>query len=141
MPIIKWEPFMPFEEFERELQDLMPVSGKQAFAPALDIYKKDGNLVIEAPMPSVDPKKLEVSVENDVLTIKGESQQKREIDDKNFYRKEVRHGAFFRSVPLPAKVVGDKAEATFEEGMLKITVPLASETRSNPIKIKIKSRN
>ncbi len=135
MSIIKWSPFLePFEEMEKFIKDY----GSQGFAPAVDVYETKDDVVVEAPLAGVDPKDVEISIENDVLTIKGENKKESEVDDKNYYRKEVRSGSFFRSVALPAHVISDRAEAESVEGLLKIRIPKAPEAKPKSIKVKIK---
>ncbi len=137
MPIIKWTPFIePFEEMEKLMQDY----SNQGFSPAIDVYETKDAVVVEAPLAGVSPDEVEISIENDVLTIKGETNKESEVDDKNYYRKEVRSGSFFRSVALPAHVVSDQASAESVEGLLKITVPKAPEAKPKSIKVKIKSK-
>jgi HSP20 family protein len=137
MPIIKWTPFIePFEEMEKLMQDY----SNQGFSPAIDVYETKDAVVVEAPLAGVSPDEVEISIENDVLTIKGETKKESEVDDKNYYRKEVRSGSFFRSVALPAHVVSDQASAESVEGLLKITIPKAPEAKPKSIKVKVKSK-
>ena len=75
-------------------------------------------------------------MEHDVLTIQGKSEQKSEVDEKNYYRREVRRGSFYRSVNLSAAVDGDKAEATYERGILKIKIPKTPAVRPKAITVK-----
>jgi len=134
MAIIKWNPFLePFEEMEKFMQE----RSDQGFAPAIDVYETKDDVVVEAPLAGIKPEDVEISIENDVLSIKGESKKESEVDDKNYYRKEIRSGSFFRSVSLPAHVVSSKAEAESKEGMLKITIPKAPESKPKTIKIKV----
>lgn len=141
MSIIKWSPFFdPFEEMDRSFGSLLPsMSGAQAFVPAIDMYEDKDNVIVETQLAGIDPKEVEVSIENDVLVIKGESEKKSEVDDKNYYRKEIRRGSFYRSVHLPTHVEGDQAQAVAADGVLKITVPKRAEPK--PKQIKIQSRN
>lgn len=135
MSIIKWSPFLDqFEEMDKMMQGL----SNQGFAPAIDVYETKDAVVVEAPLAGVDPKDVEISIENDILTIKGQAKKESEVDDKNYYRKEIRSGSFFRSVSLPAHVQGDKAEAESLEGMLKVTIPKAPESKPRKIEIKTK---
>lgn len=141
MSLIKWTPFPFFDsqmgdEFER-FWDNWPVSA-QGFAPALDVYQDKDNVIVEAPIAGIDPEKVDIAIENDVLTIKGESEEKSEVEDRNYYRKEVRYGSFYRSVQLPTRVEGEKAEAVYEKGVLKINIPKALEAKPKTIKIKSK---
>ena len=136
-PIIKWQPlFEPFEDMDRMFDgSVLPTA--RGFVPPVDIYETKDSVVVETPLPGIDPEKLDISIENDVLTIKGETEKKSEVEDKNYYRKEVRAGSFFRSVALPTHVVSDKASAVSQGGILKITVPKAPEKKVKTIKVKM----
>ena len=123
----------PFEEMDK----LIDRSAFQGFTPAVNVYETKKEVVVETSLAGVDPKDVEVSIENDVLTIKGESKKESEVDDKNYYRKEISSGSFYRSVALPAHVKGDKAQAESHEGMLKITIPKTEESKDKAIKVKI----
>ena len=136
MPIIKWE---PFEEIDNFFKEVMParIHGATAFAPAIDLYQDKDNVIAEVYIPGINPDNVEVAIENDVLTIKGKTEQKKEIDDKNYYRKEVRVGSFQRAVQLPIHVKGNKAQASYKDGILKISIPKAEEVKPKTIKINI----
>lgn len=108
--------------------------------PPVDIYEKGSSLIIETPLAGVDPEKVEVSVDGDMLTIKGSMERKTEIDEVNYYRKEVRSGSVFRKIPLPIPVIGDKADATLEQGVLRIDIPKAEEGEKKSIKINVKKK-
>ncbi|MFH0891493.1 MAG: Hsp20/alpha crystallin family protein [Candidatus Falkowbacteria bacterium] len=140
MALIKWSPFLdvePFEEMEKMFSDWPGMRGnKSGFVPAVDMYEDKDNVVVETQLAGIDPEKVDISIENDVLSIKGESEKKSEVEDKNYYRKEIRRGSFYRSVPLPTHVLGDRAEATTNDGVLKITIPKAPEAKPRTIKIK-----
>ncbi|MCX6794563.1 MAG: Hsp20/alpha crystallin family protein [Candidatus Falkowbacteria bacterium] len=143
MSLIKWAPFFPeFDDMEKMMGEMLPaVRGNQfGFTPAIDMYEDKDNVVVETQLGGIDPEKVDISIENNVLTIKGESEKKSEVEDKNYYRKEIRRGSFYRSIPLPTKVNGDKATAESGEGILKITVPKAPELKSKTIKIIAKKK-
>lgn len=108
------------------------------FTPAIDVYQDKDNVIVETPLPGVDPEKIEVTIENDVLTISGQTEEKEEIKRENYYRKEVRKGSFSRSVILPMSVKADAAEAHSEKGILKIVIPKAEEVKPKKIAVKIK---
>jgi HSP20 family protein len=124
------------------MESMLPaVRGNQfGFTPAVDMYEDKDNIVIETQLGGIDPEKVDISIENNVLTIKGESEKKSEVEDKNYYRKEIRRGSFFRSIPLPTKVNGEAATAVNEDGVLKITVPRAAENKPKTIKIQNKKK-
>lgn len=144
MSLIKWTPFFTdnfgFDEIDKAFSDMLPsVTNRQSgFTPAVDVYEDKDNIIVETQLAGIEPENVSVSIENDILSIKGESEKKSEIDEKNYYRKEIRRGSFYRSIPLPAKVDGDNAKAIAEGGILKITVPKATENKPKTIKIENK---
>lgn len=141
MALIKWSPFIEqFDDMDKMFNEFLPAlrSGQSGFVPAVDMYEDKDNVIVETQLAGIDPEKVAVSIDNDILTVKGESEKKSEVDEKNYYRKEIRRGSFYRSIQLPAHVIGDKAIATAEDGVLKITVPKAVETKPKTIKIETK---
>jgi len=139
MPIVKYKPWVdPFEEFDKFLTDWPGYHKAQAFVPAIDIYQDTENVYAEVPLPGIDISDVNVAVENDVLTIEGSKQHKTEVDEKNYYRKEVSYGSFHRSVALPTSVNGEKADAEYADGVLKISIP--KEEKVKPKKISIRSK-
>ena len=139
MSLIKWSPFLePFEDMDKMFSDFITKSGGQAFMPALDISQTKDSVVVETQIKDFDPEKVDISVENDILTIKGSTEHKKEVDDKNYFRKEIKSGKFYRSVSLPVPVIGEKASAEFEDGVLKITVPKAQEAKEKKVKVVVK---
>ena len=108
--------------------------------PAVDMYEEDNNVVVEAQLAGVDPKDVDLSIDNDVLTLRGRSEKKNEVDEKDYYKKEIVQGNFYRNIPLPASVKGEEAKAVAEEGVLKVTIPKAEEKRSNKIEIEDRSK-
>ncbi len=143
MSLIKWTPFLSeFDDMDKVMESMLPaVRGDQfGFTPAVDMYEDKDNIVIETQLGGIDPEKVDISIENNVLSIKGESEKKSEVEDKNYYRKEIRRGSFYRSIPLPTKVDGENASAINEDGILKITVPKAKEVKPKTIKIETKKK-
>lgn len=142
MSLIKWTPLFAdsFDEMDKTFADMLPaVTGsKFGFTPAVDVYEDKDNIIVETQLAGINPDDVNISIENNVLCIKGESEKKSEIDEKNYYRKEIRRGSFFRSIPLPTKVSGDDARAITEGGLLKITIPKSPEVKPKTIKIENK---
>ncbi|HKM40494.1 MAG TPA: Hsp20/alpha crystallin family protein [Patescibacteria group bacterium] len=142
MSLIKWSPFLSdnyFDDMDKMISEFMSISrGNKGFIPAVDMYEDNDNVVVETQLAGIDLEKIDISIENDVLCIKGEGEKKTEVEEKNYYRKEIRRGNFYRSIPLPTRVDGDKASAVAEEGILKIYIPKASEAKPKSIKIKTK---
>lgn len=111
------------------------------FMPELDIYQNKDEVIVEASLPGVDPKNVQISIENDVLTISGDQEAKREVEDKNFYRQEIHRGHFHRSVALPNAVDGDRAKAVYEDGLLKITVPIQQRAKPRQVKVEVVNKS
>lgn len=142
MALIKWTPFLePFEEMDKMLEEWpgFGMSRRQAgFTPAVDMYEDKDNVIVETQLAGIDPEKVNISIENDVLTIEGSSEKRTEVDEKDYYRKEVRSGSFHRTVALPASVKSDKANASYQNGILKVTVPKEEKAKPKKVKIEVK---
>lgn len=108
------------------------------FTPAVNVSEDKDRVIIEAPLAGIDPEKVEIEIEDNVLKISGSSEKKSEVDDKDrhYYRKEIRSGTFYRAVALPKAVEGAKAEASFKNGILTVTVPKSEAAKPRTIKIK-----
>ncbi|RJQ35131.1 Hsp20/alpha crystallin family protein [Candidatus Parcubacteria bacterium] len=132
MSLIPWSPFLDtFESLEK---------GWQNFIPAMDVYEEKDNVVVEATLAGIKPEDVDIKVHDDVLTIEGQRQTSSEIDEKNYYRKEVRSGSFHRSIVLPTSVQADKAQAEFENGLLKIVLPKEEKEQARSIKINVNNK-
>jgi HSP20 family protein len=136
MAIIKWTPMNVFDDMDRMWGDWSPAQMSRVMTPALDVYEDKDHVIVEAPLAGVDPSKVNIEIEDNILKISGQSDHKTEVDDNNYYRKEVRYGAFYRAVALPKAVMGDKAEANYKDGVLKIAIPKAEEAKPKKITIK-----
>ena len=139
MALVRWTPLLPsFGEADKFFDDFNLMSSVSGFVPALDVYQTKDDVVVETALPGVDPNKVNISIENDVLTVEGSFEKKSEVDERNYYRKEIRSGSFHRSVALPAAVDGDKARATYEKGLLKIVVPKEERAKPKTVKVQVK---
>lgn len=139
MKLVRWSPITPsmFRDFDDMFEDFSG-SMTQGFSPAVDVYEKDDQVIVETPLPAVDPEKIQIAIENDVLSIEGSTEKKSEVDDKNYYRKEVRYGSFHRAVALPTSVDGDKAKAEYNNGVLTVAIPKAAQAQKKTIKVSSK---
>lgn len=135
MSLIRWSPFF-YEPFSSEGEESLQKFAGGSIVPPIDMYETKDAVVVETPLAGVDPNKVEISIENGMLTIKGSTERKTEVDEKNYYRKEVRSGTVFRQVTLPTHVVEGKAEASFDNGILKISMPKAEKNKSVKVEIK-----
>ena len=128
MSLIPWSPFLDtFETLENA-----------NFIPAIDVYEDKDDVIIEASLAGIDPKDVNISVKDDVFILEGTRSKASEVEEKNYYRKEVRTGSFHRSVMLPASVQADKADANFANGILKVILPKEAKAKSKSIKIQVK---
>jgi HSP20 family protein len=105
---------------------------------ALDVYETKDEVVVKAALPGVKPDETQVTITGDTLTIRGESKEEKEIKEENYIRKERNFGSFARCVTLPAGLKADKAEATFENGVLTLKIPKSEEVKPKSIKVKAK---
>ncbi len=142
MSLVRWSPMWEmFPEME-EMMNRLPMNASlhtqmKSFVPAMDMYETDQAIMVETSLPGINPDDVQVQVEKGMLTVKGETKKEHEVDEKNYYRKEVRTGNFYREVPLPSPVLEDQVSAEFENGLLRITCPKAQSVAVKKVNIKI----
>ncbi|MCL5407561.1 MAG: Hsp20/alpha crystallin family protein [Patescibacteria group bacterium] len=103
---------------------------------AVDVFQTEDNVVLKAPLAGVKPEDLELSITDEVVTIKGERKEVEEIKRENYLAQECYWGAFARSYVLPMPVTSEKAQATLKNGILTITLPKQEKTKAKKIEIK-----
>jgi HSP20 family protein len=125
----------------RPRRRFMPARDFAAMVP-VEVSETEDAVEVKASLPGVKPEEVDVSIHNDVLTIKAEHKEERtegeekpEEGKRTFYRRELRYGAFHRQLALPASVDADKAEATFKDGLLTLRLPKAEADRPKQIKV------
>ena len=144
MSLIRWDPFDDlaslresmdklFEEFFTRRPDR--IRAPVVWQPAIEAYETDGDVVVRAELPGIDPKQVEISVTEDTLTLKGEAKSEQEEKKRNYYRRELRYGSFVRSIALPSGVQGDKASASYKNGILEIRVPKSERAKPKTVKV------
>jgi HSP20 family protein len=145
--LTRWDPFSELTSLHDRLNQLFSVpSGNFGrgseqglafanFIPPVDIYEDDHNITLQAEIPGVTEKDLDIRLENNVLTISGERKLENEEKKENFHRIERRYGRFTRSFSLPAVVDPESVNADFENGVLKVTIAKREEARPKQIKI------
>lgn len=102
----------------------------------IDVYQTDDDIIIKSTIAGVKPEDLDVSINNDMLTIKGERKFEDEVSEENFYYQECYWGGFSRSVVLPVDVVPEKIEATLKNGILTVKLPKAATNKTKRIKVR-----
>jgi len=103
--------------------------------PAIEIFQRDGNLVVRADLPGIQQDQISVTVEHDVLTITGTRSDDRTEQREGYYHSERSYGSFQRSIALPRGVTSDNIHATFENGVLEVTAPMAPEQTARKVEI------
>ena len=148
MSIVRWEPFRHMLTLQDRMNRMFDESyrGRSAsddwalggtWAPAVDIYEHEGNIVLTAELPGVDPKDVDVRVENNVLTLRGERKWSDDVERESYHRVERAYGSFTRSFTLPSVVDTDKIKADFKDGMLKLVLPKREEAKPKQISINV----
>ncbi|RPH47711.1 MAG: Hsp20/alpha crystallin family protein [Planctomycetota bacterium] len=150
MAIVRWEPFRDLmtvqERMNRIFEEAFRGSrhGEEddwalggAWAPPVDIYEQDGNLVLKAELPGIDPKDVNVHVENNVLTLTGERRFETEVKREQYHRVERAYGRFSRSFTLPNVVDTANIKAEFRDGLLRVVMPKREEAKPKQISISV----
>jgi HSP20 family protein len=106
-----------------------------AWAPPCDIYEDGDNIIVKAELPGIDRNDIDVQVENNVLTLRGESKREKEVRSENLYRTERSYGAFSRSFTLPVSVDTARIKAEYKDGILHVTLPKVEEAKPRKIKV------
>jgi len=139
--IMPWKPFRELERMMRRfdtpfrLFEDIEDGFEERFVPAIDSFVKDGNLVVKADVPGLDPKDIEVSVLGNVLTIKGERKSESEVKKADYLKREVSYGSFERRMTLPEGTQTDQVKAAFKQGVLEVTLPLGKEAVARKVPI------
>lgn len=141
--LVRWDPFAEFGSLRRAMdrlfEDYAPtrsVRGDVELTFPVDVSETENEITVKAVLPGIKPEDVELTVNEGVLTVRGESKSETKEEKENFYRREIRYGAFSRSLPLPTRVDQEKAEAEFADGILTIHLPKAEDVRPKSIKIK-----
>lgn len=148
MNVIRWEPFGGLISLRQAMDRLFEESfvrpshvwglfggGAQ---PPIDMYQTPHEAVVKASLPGVKPEDVEVTITDGTLTIKGETTVTEEVKREDYLYQEHRYGGFARSIALPRTLQSEKAEATFENGVLTLTIPKAEEAKPKTIEVKTK---
>jgi HSP20 family protein len=144
MNLVRWSPFSEMSLLQNQMNRLFDTAlqgwpgesnGTTSWTPAADIYESDNELVVNLDLPGVDPKTVDLRVENNVLSIQGERQFDEKQNKENFHRVERSYGAFARSFSLSTSVDPEKIRANYKAGVLSITLPKAEAAKPKRIQI------
>jgi len=145
MNIVRWDPFRDPITLRESMNRLFketfgPITEKSemkgdSWAPSVDIYETDDELILTAEIPGLDEKDIEIQIEDNTLSLKGERQFAKETKEENYCRVERSYGSFCRSFSLPGHIDQEKIKADHENGILKIIMPKKKELKPKTIKI------
>jgi HSP20 family protein len=145
MPLIKYTPFAAIEDFPNGLRLfqgtlnrlLSDQAATRPWAPLVDILETENELVLHADVPGVELKDIDIQIENDTLTLKGERKFEKEEKDKGFHRLERSYGSFVRYFTIPETVDSENVKADYQNGVLTVTLPKKEVAKPKAIKVQI----
>jgi HSP20 family protein len=146
MAITRWDPFRDvlslqnrlnsiFQDYNRNQSEGDVVSA--AFVPPVDIYEDEHQIALKLEVPGMKESDLDIQLENNVLTVRGERKFEKEEKEENFHRIERRYGSFYRSFTIPNTVNPDSVKASYEAGVLKIELQKRAEAKPKQIKVQV----
>lgn len=143
--IARWEPFRGVTTLQDQINRLFnegfervgEESSLSAWAPAVDIYETEHELVVKADLPDIDPKDLDIRVENNILTIRGERKFEKKVSEENYLRVERSYGSFARSFTLANTVNSEAIKAEYQNGVLTLSIPKREEAKPKQIKVNV----
>ena len=146
MAIVRWEPFRDLLSLQERMNRMFDESYRGrgtedwmggSWAPAVDIYEQNGNIVLQAELPGLDPKEVDVRVENNVLTLRGQRKLEESVNQDSYHRVERSYGSFTRSFTLPNVIDTEKIQANYKDGVLRLTLPTKEEAKPKQIAINV----
>jgi HSP20 family protein len=145
MTIMRYDPFRDLRTLQEEVNRLFSTNmsrafddegiGRGAWAPSVDIYENKDHIVLEAELPGMNQEDFDLSIENNVLTLRGERKFEKTDENDNYHRVERSYGAFTRSFTLPQTVSAEGATAEYNNGVLRVTLPKREETKARRIQV------
>ncbi len=146
MPVIKYTPFATTDSedfpaglrlFQDSVSRLFGEPGSRPWTPAVDIFETENELVLKADLPEVDPKNVDIQIENGTLTLKGTRSFEAEKNGKGYHRIERSYGSFVRAFSLPETVDPENVKADFKNGVLTITIAKKEVAKPRSIKVEV----
>jgi HSP20 family protein len=143
--VTRWEPVRGLttlqDQINRVFHDAFDRTGEDAnltaWAPAVDIYETEHELVVKADLPDIDPKDLDIRVEHNILTIRGERKFEKQVNEDKYLRVERSYGSFARSFTLANTVNANAIKAEYQNGVLTLTIPKREEAKPKQIKVNV----
>ena len=136
--LTRWDPFAELGELRSRFDrmfDEWPIGLERAWTPAIDVVRDDGHLVVRADLPGIKPEEVKIEVEDDILKISGEHEERTEENDKDYVRRERHYGLFSRSMALPGGVDAKRIKAATRNGVVEVSIPLPKKASKEPVRI------
>ncbi|MGC1422531.1 MAG: Hsp20/alpha crystallin family protein [Terracidiphilus sp.] len=144
MPITRWDPFRDVIALQNRVNSLFREMNEgdnplttASFVPAVDIYEDAKKVVLKLEVPGMEEKDLDIRVENNTLTVKGERKLEKDEKEENFHRIERRYGSFYRAFTLPSTVDPENVQASYNAGVLKLELNKKPEAQPKQIKVNV----
>jgi HSP20 family protein len=143
--LTRWDPFREVMSFRSAIDRLIDerffnpqadFEGQLSWSPLLDVAETGDEYLVKASLPGIEPGDLEITYTNNVLTIKGETQDEREVEEQRYHLRERRSGSFSRSISLPSTVDADHIQASYTAGVLTLHLPKLEEARPRRIQVR-----
>lgn len=147
MAIVKYNPLRELRTMQEQMNRMLDMSWNREFGeelkegvwqPPVDIYEDEHSVVIKAEVPDVDQKDIDIKIENNTLTIRGERKHSSDVKKENYYRVERYFGQFQRSFSLPLSIDQDNVQASCEKGILTIILPKLAEIKQKQISVEVR---
>lgn len=152
IPVRREDLMSPFYSLQKEINrifddfmsDLAPSKWfgeeEMSFVPSIDVKEKDKEIIVKAELPGMDADDIDISISDDVLTLRGEKKEEKEEKQGDYYHHELSYGSFHRDIPLPAEIETDRVDAEFKKGVLTVRLPKKPEAQRKAKKIQVKTK-
>ncbi|MCS7172003.1 MAG: Hsp20/alpha crystallin family protein [Armatimonadetes bacterium] len=150
MSILRWDPIRELRSMRRTIERLLdemledfgteveaPERRREIWRPAVEVYETDTDVVVRAALPGVDPKSIDVQVDDRSVTVAAERREEKEERGRSYHRRELRYGRFERTLPLPTEVKPNEAKATYRDGVLEVRVPKAEAAQTRKVRVEV----
>jgi HSP20 family protein len=141
MALVRWDPFRELTSLQGEVDRMLRrfgeggEVGRESWMPSLDVIETKGSIELKADLAGLRPEDIQLEVEENVLTLRGERRFEEKVEEDKYYRIERRYGSFSRSIGLPQNVDSESIEANYENGVLHVVIPKAAEAKPKKITV------
>ncbi|WP_017306612.1 Hsp20/alpha crystallin family protein [Spirulina subsalsa] len=147
MALIRWQPFAEMETLRHQMDQLFDEITQKTYTPsalwkpAIELKDTEDKLILQVQLPGITPDDLDINVTREAVSIQGEYRSSEQSEDKGLYHSEFRYGQFKRVIPLPIAIQNEQVTASFEQGILTLTLPKVTEAVNRVVKVKLNGDN